>query len=166
MSKKSKQNRQHRICMVSDFFYPNMGGVEMHIWCLSQCLMQRGHKVIVVTHAYGDRQGIRYMTNGLKVYYLPLAVFYDQVALPTLCAFLPLFRNILIRERITIVHGHQSTSPMANECIFYARTVGNIPATFEGCTLSPVSVTIASFPPSMELKSCYIRRINQRLCDC
>jgi phosphatidylinositol N-acetylglucosaminyltransferase subunit A len=113
--------------MVSDFFFPNMGGVEMHIWCLSQCLLQRGHKVIVVTHAYGDRQGIRYMTNGLKVYYLPVAVFYDQVALPTLCAFLPLFRNILIRERITIVHGHQSTSTMANECIFYARTIGTFP---------------------------------------
>jgi len=115
---------QHRVCMVSDFFYPNLGGVEMHIWCLSQCLMQRGHKVIVVTHAYGNRQGIRHMTNGLKVYYLPLAVVHDQVTLPTLCAFLPLFRNILIREGITIVHGHQSTSVMANECIMYARALG------------------------------------------
>jgi phosphatidylinositol N-acetylglucosaminyltransferase subunit A len=124
MTKKSTPNRQHRICMISDFFFPNMGGVEMHIWCLSQCLLQRGHKVIVVTHAYGDRQGIRYMTNGLKVYYLPVAVFFDQVTLPTLCAFLPLFRNILIRERITIVHGHQSTSTMANEGILYARTIG------------------------------------------
>lgn len=53
--------------MVSDFFYPNVGGVEEHIFNLSQCLLQRGHKVIVVTHAYGDRVGIRYMTNGLKV---------------------------------------------------------------------------------------------------
>jgi phosphatidylinositol glycan class A protein len=123
--KKSKQNRRHKICMVSDFFFPNMGGVEMHMWCLSQCLLQRGHKVIVVTHAYGDRQGVRYMTNGLKVYYLPLTVFYDQVILPTSCAFLPLFRNILIRERINIVHGHQSTSTLANECILYARTIGD-----------------------------------------
>jgi phosphatidylinositol glycan class A protein len=73
---------KHRICMVSDFFYPNMGGVEMHIWSLSQCLIQRGHKVIVITHAYGDRQGVRYMTNGLKVYYLPLTVVYDQVIFP------------------------------------------------------------------------------------
>jgi phosphatidylinositol glycan class A protein len=48
----------------------------------------------------------------------------DQVILPTMCAFLPLFRNILIRERIDIVHGHQSTSVMANECILYARTIG------------------------------------------
>ena len=44
-----------------------MGGVEEHIFNLSQCLMGRGHKVVVLTHSYGDRIGIRYMTNGLKV---------------------------------------------------------------------------------------------------
>jgi len=101
-----------------------MGGVENHLWCLSQCLIQRGHKVVIVTHGYGGRQGIRYMSNGLKVYYLPLSVVYDQICYPTLFAFLPLFRNILIRERIQIVHGHQSSSPMAHECILYARTMG------------------------------------------
>ena len=31
--------------MVSDFFYPNMGGVESHIYQLSQCLIALGHKV-------------------------------------------------------------------------------------------------------------------------
>ena len=31
--------------MVSDFFYPNMGGVESHIYQLAQCLIARGHKV-------------------------------------------------------------------------------------------------------------------------
>lgn len=52
--------------MVSDFFYPNVGGVEEHIFQLSQCLLGRGHKVIVLTHVYGDRRGVRHMTNGLK----------------------------------------------------------------------------------------------------
>ena len=31
--------------MMSDFFYPNMGGVENHIYQLSQHLLTRGHKV-------------------------------------------------------------------------------------------------------------------------
>ena len=53
--------------MVSDFFYPLIGGVENHIYQLSQCLRARHHKVIIVTHAYDDRIGVRYMTNGLKV---------------------------------------------------------------------------------------------------
>lgn len=53
--------------MASDFFYPNMGGVEEHIFNLSQCLLMKGYKVIVLTHSYKDRVGVRYMTNGLKV---------------------------------------------------------------------------------------------------
>lgn len=31
--------------MVCDFFYPNMGGVESHIYQIAQCLIRRGHKV-------------------------------------------------------------------------------------------------------------------------
>ena len=34
---------------------------------LSQCLLERGHRVIVITHFYDDRIGIKYMTNYLKV---------------------------------------------------------------------------------------------------
>ncbi|XP_070979691.1 phosphatidylinositol N-acetylglucosaminyltransferase subunit A-like isoform X2 [Oncorhynchus clarkii lewisi] len=70
--------RKHNICMVSDFFYPNMGGVESHIYQLSQCLIEKGHKVVIATHTYGCRKGVRYLTNGLKVYYLPLQVFTDH----------------------------------------------------------------------------------------
>ena len=113
----SDEKCQHRVAMCCDFFYPRLGGVEMHIWSLSQCLLRRGHKVIVVTHAYGDRRGVRYMTGGLKVYYCPLVPFVDEDALPTFHAFLPTFRQIVLRERITLVHGHQATSTIANECI-------------------------------------------------
>ena len=64
------------------------------------------------------------MTNGLKVYYLPLTVFYDQVTLPTIFGHFFLFRNILIREQVSIVHAHQSTSTLTNESILLARTMG------------------------------------------
>lgn len=93
--------------MVSDFFYPNMGGVENHLFCLSQCLMNRGHKVIIVTHAYDDRAGVRWLAGGLKVYYLPVLVMYNQCTLPTFVGNLWVLRDIYIRESINIVHGHQ-----------------------------------------------------------
>lgn len=54
------------ILMVSDFFYPNTGGVENHIYQLSQCLLSRGHHVVVLTHSRGTPPGTRYLTNGLK----------------------------------------------------------------------------------------------------
>lgn len=37
--------------MVSDFFYPNIGGVESHIYQLAQCLIARGHKVLFSLYA-------------------------------------------------------------------------------------------------------------------
>ncbi|XP_075214011.1 phosphatidylinositol glycan anchor biosynthesis class A [Lycorma delicatula] len=115
---------EHRICMVSDFFYPNMGGVEEHIFNLSQCLLLRGHKVIVLTHSYQDRVGVRYMTNGLKVYYLPIITFYNQCILPSIICSLPLIRYIFIRERITIVHGHSAFSALAHEAMMIGRLLG------------------------------------------
>lgn len=126
--------RRHKICMVSDFFYPRLGGVEMHLWSLSQNLLRLGHKVIVVTHSYKDRMGVRYMTNGLKVYYIPLPFVEDfipflqnstdQLSMPTFQAWLPLFRNILIRENISIVHAHQCVSAMTHASLMHAQSMG------------------------------------------
>jgi phosphatidylinositol glycan class A protein len=48
----------------------------------------------------------------------------DQDALPTLTATFPLWRDIMIREGIEIVHTHQATSVMANESVVYAAAMG------------------------------------------
>ncbi|GFP82102.1 phosphatidylinositol n-acetylglucosaminyltransferase subunit a [Phtheirospermum japonicum] len=118
------QQGKHRILMVSDFFYPNFGGVENHIYYLSQCLMKLGHKVVVMTHAYKNRSGVRYMTGGLKVYYVPWTPFLMQNTLPTFYGTLPIVRTILIRERISLVHGHQAFSTLCHEALMHARTMG------------------------------------------
>lgn len=120
--------RRLAICMVCDFVYPRLGGVEMHIWSLSQGLIKMGHKVIIVTNLYntanGRRVGVRTTTNGLKFYYLPAIAIVDQATMPSYYAFLPLFRRILIRERIDIVHGHSATSPLMHECLLQAKAMG------------------------------------------
>ncbi|XP_074370512.1 phosphatidylinositol N-acetylglucosaminyltransferase subunit A isoform X3 [Apium graveolens] len=116
--------RRHRILMVSDFYYPNFGGVENHIYYLSQCLLTLGHKVVVMTHAYGNRSGVRYVTGGLKVYYVPWVPFIMQNTFPTLYGTLPIIRTILVREKISLVHGHQAFSTLCNEALMHARTMG------------------------------------------
>lgn len=111
--------------MASDFFYPNTGGVEAHIWQLGQCLMQLGHEVIVVTHAYNDRVGVKYVENGLKVYYLPYLLYFKQnIKWPFIFNTFASARQILIDEKIDIVHGHSVFSPMAHEVMFHAKTLG------------------------------------------
>lgn len=114
--------------MVCDFFYPRLGGVEMHTWSVAQCLIQLGHKVIVCTGNYAAsdtrRVGVRYMTNGLKVYYLPLIGCLDQAIFPTYYAGFKLFRELLLREQVDVVHGHAATSIIIHECLLQARVLG------------------------------------------
>nr|XP_006825510.1 PREDICTED: phosphatidylinositol N-acetylglucosaminyltransferase subunit A-like [Saccoglossus kowalevskii] len=123
--------------MVSDFFFPNTGGVESHIYQLSQCLIERGHKVIVITHAYGKRCGIRHMTNYLKVYYLPFMPFYNQCILPCLYPTLPLIRDILtsydfkgtMSSRVTSYDfkgtmSSRAFSTLGHDAMFHARLMG------------------------------------------
>jgi phosphatidylinositol glycan class A protein len=124
---------RYSICLVSDFFWPNIGGVENHIFQLAQCLERRGHKVIVVTRAYGEEySGVKYLPYGgskdngcgVKVYYVPRFVVAGQVSLPTIFPFFSTFREIIVKEGISIVHGHQSSSPLVHECICIGRTLG------------------------------------------
>lgn len=61
------------------------------------------------------------MTNGLKIYYLPVKVFYNQSVLPTMICNLPFLRYIFIREQIQIVHGHSAFSTLAHEAITLGR---------------------------------------------
>lgn len=110
--------------MTSDFFYPQPGGVELHVYHLSQRLIDRGHSVVIITHAYGSRTGVRVLTNGLKVYYVPFFVLYRESSFPSVFSFFPILRQILIREQIDIVHGHASLSSFCHEAILHGRTMG------------------------------------------
>ncbi|KAK7413070.1 Phosphatidylinositol N-acetylglucosaminyltransferase GPI3 subunit [Neonectria punicea] len=116
--------RTYTIAMVSDFFFPQPGGIESHIYQLATKLIDRGHKVIIITHAYDDRKGIRYLTNGLKVYHVPFLVIYRSATFPTVLSCFPILRNIFIRERVEIVHGHGSLSSLCHEAILHGRTMG------------------------------------------
>lgn len=64
------------------------------------------------------------MTKGLKVYYLPIRVFYNQCVLPTMICNIPLIRYIFIREQIEIVHGHSAFSTLAHEAMHIGSIMG------------------------------------------
>ncbi|KAG1665612.1 hypothetical protein FOA52_003259 [Chlamydomonas sp. UWO 241] len=115
--------------MVSDFFFPNCGGVENHIYQLSQCLMRLGHKVVVISHAYGDCCGVRYLSNGLKVYYLYRTPVYLQSTLPTLLGPMHMLRLIAVREGATLLHAHQAFSTLGLEAALCGCTMG-LPVVF------------------------------------
>jgi len=91
---------------------------------LAQRLSARVHRVTVLTHAYGDRCGVRHMAGGLKVYYAFRVPVYNGATCPDIFGTFRLLRRVLIRERITLVHAHQTFSVMGHEAVFHARTMG------------------------------------------
>ncbi len=101
------KNKKLTIAMVSDFFYPRLGGVEVSIYQLSCSLIRRGIKVIVITRSFENRQIIRYMGNGVKVYYLPLVLLKGDIMFPILYGLFPFLRYVIIKEEIDIIHMHQ-----------------------------------------------------------
>ncbi|KAI1715327.1 PIGA (GPI anchor biosynthesis) domain-containing protein [Ditylenchus destructor] len=118
-----------KIALVSDFFCPNTGGIETHIYYLAGCLLERGHEVVVITHSYGKRRGIRRLSNGIKVYYLPTIVMFQSTTLASVCGTLYWFRKIFLREHIQVVHGHSSFSSLAHEAMLHAWCMG-LPTVF------------------------------------
>ena len=96
-----------------------MGGVEQHMFSLAQTLSKKGHKIIVLTIAwdYQNLSGVRYITDNIKVYYLPILSMLSKpfyLSHMSLCGpFSILIRNILLNEQIQLVHGHQQTSTLS-----------------------------------------------------
>lgn len=45
-----------KIAMINDFVFPKTGGIETHLYSISYCLIELGHKVIWITHAAQNRK--------------------------------------------------------------------------------------------------------------
>jgi phosphatidylinositol glycan class A protein len=127
--------------MISDFFHPEVGGVENHIYMLGASLIRRGHKVnlssfcrfprsnlrqvIVITHSHPpDRVGIRWLIPGLKVYHIPFPTLVSSATLPNFFTLLPYLRTIILRERISVIHSHASLSSLGHEGVLHAHLLG------------------------------------------
>jgi phosphatidylinositol glycan class A protein len=113
-----------RVALVSDFFYPGVGGAEVHMYCVSALLTALGHEVTVVTHATPTHRGVKMLVSGVKVYYLPQLPFYNNTSFPTAFSSLPMLRRVFLAERIQLVHGHAAFSVLAHEALLHANVMG------------------------------------------
>gem|GEM_PF-6654694 len=50
MDKPLINNSNYSIMICTDFALPKFGGVETHGYQLAQCLIERGHKVCLITN--------------------------------------------------------------------------------------------------------------------
>lgn len=115
------------VCMVSDFFYPSIGGVESHIINLSGQLIRQGHHVVCLTVQQGKfigRQVVPFGGIDVIVYYLPVPVMYKSNSWLTFYSSMTDICEIFRSEKIEIVHVHQAFSSLAHEAIVCASGLG------------------------------------------
>jgi glycosyltransferase involved in cell wall biosynthesis len=104
-----------RILMISDFYHPFIGGVEQHVRSLASALVERGHDVAVATLGQGDLPAVD-VDRGVRLYRLrgsaqrvgrlfvtPGRPWAPPLPDPELTWSL---RDVIMRERPDIVHGH------------------------------------------------------------
>eukprot|EP00392_Amoebophrya_sp_AT5.2_P009204 g9232.t1 len=115
--------RGHRVAILTHAYYPRRAGAPG-----AATPADRDDPRTVgdpTTGAPSAYEGVRYFRSGVRVYYAPFqCVPHTQVSFPTAFAFLPLLRSVLLREQVDVVHAHQSTSCLAHECMFHARSLG------------------------------------------
>ena len=84
------------VALVSDFFFPSLGGVEMQIKELGLFLRDRIDKVIVITHCYPPEYCGVCLIEGVKTYYLPFPVITTNIVFPNFLTDYPQAKRILL----------------------------------------------------------------------
>jgi phosphatidyl-myo-inositol alpha-mannosyltransferase len=109
-----------RVALVTEFYYPHLGGVTEHVHNLARTLLQSGHHAIVITSHMAepgrDHQVEETDEDPSYVYRVGTSrVIYSYGSFARVTTGLGLrrrIRDILRRERIDLVHVHGGLNPV------------------------------------------------------
>ncbi|KAF5153292.1 Phosphatidylinositol N-acetylglucosaminyltransferase subunit A [Theileria parva strain Muguga] len=138
------KKRPISVLIVTEYFFPTIGGVELHVYKLAEYLIQFGLKVVIFTRNFGSRRvGIRYLANGIKVYHHWNVMLIPPSTSPTVFDAFPYYRSVLIRENVDIIHIHMASSRYKGEFETYAnlfdyRLIFTDHSLFSMCDIGPV----------------------------
>ncbi|MEO0102421.1 MAG: glycosyltransferase family 4 protein [candidate division WOR-3 bacterium] len=105
-----------RILMVSDVYFPHIGGIPVHIYNLSSELKKLGHEVKVLTTNYSTKilDGVKYLPNEEDVYRVGRAVVIrSNKSWASVCFGFHLGQKVkeILSYGFDIVHIHGSLAP-------------------------------------------------------
>lgn len=111
-------NRSMKIALVSEYYYPLLGGITEHVYNLARTLEARGHDVTVITHNIRPRSSHHYpdepvrfrvkrFGRGIPIY--SNGSFARVTISRTLQADL---REYFDRERFDVIHAHSPLTPI------------------------------------------------------
>lgn len=123
--------------MVTEFFYPRCGGVEMHVLSLCKTLLSMNYhvllytankQVIVITRYDDNHIGYELLDDTLPVYYLPLEDMTMGTVFPYFFVWMPMLRRVVDYVRTSLsdtpkrTHRHSPFSSV-HEChVLYLRS--------------------------------------------
>ncbi len=115
--------------MITQFFHPSVGGIEGHVLNLSRQLVERGHKVTVVTSRLWGTQRHDKIQKDLYVERLA-SHFLPRVPYASLSSvgYVPNLKKKIIdlvkQKNVAIIHAHGHHYPMSWTAINVSRTLG------------------------------------------
>ena len=104
-----------RVALVSDWFYPKIGGIETHIHELALNLLRAGHEPHVITHDYRHHEGIRSWDDRklpYPVHRLHGSIYFKRVHVSLGPGALVEANRLYKRLRFDVTHVHSIYSPL------------------------------------------------------
>ncbi len=110
---------RYKVALISDWYLPRVGGLELHIRDLARELVARGHEAHVICSTPGTAED----SGGVKVHRLdvPLMPFLNTIRNR---AAVKKLEHLLRLEKYDIIHAHTALSPLALSAVYLARQMG------------------------------------------
>jgi glycosyltransferase involved in cell wall biosynthesis len=113
-----KRTFGYKIAIVSDWYLPRIGGLELHLRDLARELNARGHEAHVVTATPGPQE-----LDGIKVHRLDVPLMPGLDTIRSKKALQPL-EELFKREQYDLIHCHTALSPLAIGGAWVAKRLG------------------------------------------
>lgn len=108
----------YKVAIVSDWYLPRIGGLELHLRDLARELNARGHEAHVITATPGPDE-----LDGVKVHRLDVPLMPGLDTIRSRKALVPL-EALFRREQYDIIHAHTALSPLAIGATNVAKKLG------------------------------------------
>lgn len=118
-----------KIALVSDWFYPKVGGIEAHIHELAVNLLKRGHEPHVITHDYRKYDGSRIDDRifPYKVYRFGDPIYIKRFHVSIGPRILAYINKLFKLEKYDVTHAHSIYSPLAVAVANISRRIRKTP---------------------------------------
>jgi len=109
-----RQGESLRVCIISEYYYPLLGGITEHVYNFAKRMLQLGHEVTIVTSNAGDDLG-RGNLEGLRIFRVGRSKeIYSNGSIARMTFSWRIYREvekIFAENEFDIVHIHSPITP-------------------------------------------------------